>query len=59
MYFISKNSSIPCLEPSLPKPDCLTPPNGASSVEMTPALTPTIPYSRASETLQTLDKSFA
>lgn len=73
----SKYSSIPYLEPSLPRPDCLTPPKGATfihtdnheytnmlfknetaggcsvgptSVEIKPSLTPTSPYSRASET---------
>lgn len=76
----SRYSSIPYLEPSLPRPDCLTPPNGATyieenliiswsitnfslfsigkckerltSVEISPSLTPTSPYSRASETRQ-------
>ncbi len=33
-------------------PDSLTPPNGATSVEMTPVLMPTMPYSSASETRQ-------
>ena len=73
----SKYSSIPYLEPSLPRPDCFTPPNGATciitedlisqnnlspcysskeykmhptSVEISPSLTPTSPYSRASVT---------
>lgn len=29
----SKYSSIPYLEPSLPSPDCFTPPNGATYLE--------------------------
>lgn len=49
-YFVSRYSSMPRCEPSRPMPDCLTPPNGASSVEMMPVFTPTIPYSSASET---------
>lgn len=49
-YFISRYSSIPNLEPSRPNPDCLTPPNGATSLEMAPVLIPTIPYSKASPT---------
>src|SRR6266436_10309532 len=53
MYFISTNSSIPYLEPSRPRPDCFTPPKGATSVEMMPVLTPTIPVSKALATRQT------
>src|SRR6267142_5886935 len=45
MYLISRNSSIPYLEPSRPRPDSFTPPKGATSVEMLPVLMPTIPYS--------------
>src|SRR5690554_4016025 len=37
-YLISRNSSIPYFEPSRPSPDSLTPPNGATSVEMRPVL---------------------
>ena len=48
MYFNSTNSSMPWREPSRPSPDCLTPPKGATSVEMMPVFTPTIPYSSAS-----------
>ena len=51
-YLISSHSSIPYFEPSRPMPDSLTPPNGATSVEMTPVLMPTIPYSSPSETRQ-------
>lgn len=29
----SRYSSIPYLEPSRPRPDCLTPPNGATCIE--------------------------
>src|SRR6476646_7520671 len=43
-YFNSSHSSIPYFEPSRPMPDSLTPPNGATSVEMTPVLMPTMPY---------------
>ena len=34
---------MPYFEPSRPMPDSLTPPNGATSVEMNPVLIPTIP----------------
>lgn len=52
-YFISRYSSMPYLEPSRPRPDCLTPPNGPTSLEMMPVLIPTIPYSSFSATRQT------
>ncbi len=45
-------AQIPYLEPSLPCPEYLTPPNGATSVEISPSLIPTIPYSNASATFQ-------
>jgi hypothetical protein len=48
MYFSSRKSSMPYLLPSRPRPDCLTPPKGATSVEMIPTFTPTIPASSAS-----------
>src|SRR5262249_60221027 len=51
-YLISRNSSIPYFDPSRPSPDCFTPPNGATSVEMMPAFTPTMPVSIASATRQ-------
>ena len=51
IYFISKKSSKPYLEPSLPNPDSLIPPNGVSALDMIPVFIPTIPYSRASATL--------
>ncbi len=51
-YLISQYSSMPYFEPSRPIPDSLTPPNGATSVEMIPSLTPTMPYSSASATRQ-------
>ena len=54
MYLISRKSSTPYFEPSLPRPDSFTPPNGASAFEVKPVFTPTIPYSRASATLQIL-----
>jgi len=47
-YLTTRYSSIPKWDPSRPKPDCLTPPNGATSVEMIPVLMPSIPYSRRS-----------
>jgi len=56
-YFISINSSIPYNEPSRPSPDCLTPPNGATSVEIRPVLTPTMPTSSASAVRQTRFRS--
>ena len=43
MYFVSRYSSMPSLPPSRPKPDSLTPPNGAAGSEITPRLTPTMP----------------
>ena len=43
---------MPYFEPSRPSPDSLTPPKGATSVVMSPVLTPTIPYSSASATRQ-------
>ncbi len=49
-YFTSRNSSSPYLDPSRPSPDCLTPPNGATSVEMMPAFAPTMPVSIFSAT---------
>src|SRR5262245_31746617 len=51
-YLISRNSSIPYFDPSRPSPDSLTPPNGATSVEISPVLMPTMPYSSASATRQ-------
>lgn len=51
-YLISTKSSMPYLEPSRPMPDSLTPPKGATSVEIIPSLMPTMPYSSASATRQ-------
>ena len=48
VYFVVRYSSMPSSEPSRPMPDCLTPPNGAAALEMTPALRPLIPVSRRS-----------
>src|SRR4051794_7150802 len=59
MYLRAVNSSMPCREPSRPMPDSLTPPNGATSVEMISVLTPTIPYSSASATRNTRPRSRA
>lgn len=53
MYFTSRYSSMPFGPPSRPRPDCLIPPNGATSVEITPSLTPTMPTSNFSATRQT------
>src|SRR5689334_5824264 len=50
MYFTSRYSSSPYFEPSRPRPDCLTPPNGATSVEMMPTFAPTMPASMRSAT---------
>nr|GEY87539.1 hypothetical protein [Tanacetum cinerariifolium] len=44
----SRYSSRPYLLPSRPRPDCLMPPNGATSIEMIPVLRPTMPNSSAS-----------
>lgn len=57
IYLCSRYSFSPWREPSRPRPDCLMPPNGATSVVMTPAFTPTIPYSSASATLHTRERS--
>src|SRR5690606_16848058 len=54
-YFISRKSSMPYTEPSRPSPDCFTPPNGATSFEIRPVLTPTMPYSSASATRKMRD----
>ena len=54
IYFISKKSSKPYLEPSLPRPDSFIPPKGISAFEGSPVFTPTIPYSNSSATFQTL-----
>src|SRR5471032_2490805 len=50
MYFSSVYSSRPYFDPSRPRPDCLTPPKGATSVDMIPSLIPTMPVSSASAT---------
>ena len=47
---------MPWREPSRPRPDCFTPPKGATSVEMRPVLIPTMPYSSASATRHTRDE---
>src|ERR1051325_8398291 len=58
-YLISRKSSMPYLEPSRPMPDSFMPPKGATSVEMSPSLMPTMPYSSASATRQTRPRSRA
>src|SRR4051794_13978865 len=58
-YLTSSHSSMPYLEPSRPMPDSLTPPKGATSVEITPVLMPRIPYSSASDTRHTRPTSRA
>jgi hypothetical protein len=50
--FTSRYSSMPYFDPSRPKPDCFTPPNGAVSEEMRPVLMPTMPHSSFSDTRQ-------
>ena len=50
MYLLSVNSSRPSWPPSRPRPDCLTPPNGAAGSDTMPRLTPTMPVSSASDT---------
>jgi hypothetical protein len=58
-YFSSTNSAMPWCEPSRPMPDCLTPPNGATSTPSNAVLTPTMPHSSASATLTTRRRSRA
>ena len=41
---------MPYFEPSRPKPELLTPPKGATSVEMIPSFIPIMPASMASAT---------
>lgn len=53
IYFTSKKSSKPYLDPSRPIPLSFTPPNGATVVATMPVLTPTMPYSSASATRNT------
>ncbi len=50
MYCVVVYSAMPSAPPSRPRPDCLTPPNGAAAFEMTPALKPTMPNSICSAT---------
>ena len=52
-YLISRKSSIPYFDPSRPRPDCFTPPKGATSLEKMPVFTPTMPVSSASDTRMT------
>jgi hypothetical protein len=47
-----KYSLIPYLDPSYPKPDSLTPPNGASIVDIKLSLAPIKPTSKRSATRQ-------
>ena len=51
-YLVSRYSWMPSGPPSRPKPDCLTPPNGAPALETMPWLRPIIPVSRPSMTLK-------
>ncbi len=46
MYLMSVYSSIPCRDPSRPRPDSLIPPNAASGALMMPSFTPTMPTLR-------------
>src|SRR5688572_17791611 len=49
-YLISRYSWIPSEPPSRPKPDALTPPNGAAGLETSPWLRPIMPVSSPSQT---------
>ena len=49
-YLISRYSWMPSAPPSRPKPDCLTPPNGAAGLDTRPWLRPTMPVSSPSTT---------
>ena len=42
-YLIARYSSMPSGPPSRPKPEALTPPNGAAGLETMPWLRPTMP----------------
>lgn len=57
MYFGSRYSAIPSVPASRPRPDSLTPPNGAATSETTPRLTPTMPASSASDTRSARSRS--
>ncbi len=57
MYFTSTYSSMPYLLPSRPRPDCFTPPKGATCVVMRPVFTPTMPASSASAARQQRPRS--
>src|ERR1700733_1485730 len=50
MYCVSRNSIRPSCAPSRPRPDCLTPPNGAAGSETSPRFNPIMPKSSFSET---------
>ena len=50
MYLVSRNSSVPIVLPSRPKPDFFTPPKGPSQHESRPVFIPTIPTSSFSAT---------
>lgn len=56
-YLTSRYSLIPSLPPSRPKPEALTPPNGAAGLDTTPVLRPTIPDSRPSATRRARPRS--
>jgi hypothetical protein len=58
MYLVSRYSSMPSKPPSRPKPDSLTPPNGAAGSEITPRFTPTIPDSIDSDTRRARSSDF-
>src|SRR5690606_4815158 len=49
-YLVSRNSSLPTLPPSRPRPECWTPPKGAAGLDTRPWLRPTMPVCRASVT---------
>src|SRR5690606_11711222 len=50
MYLVSRNSSMPTVPPSRPRPDCFTPPNGAAGLDTMPWFKPTMPVSSRSLT---------
>src|SRR4030095_7616734 len=46
-YLVSRYSAMPSRPPSRPKPDALTPPNGAAGFDTRPVFRPTMPTSSA------------
>src|SRR5664279_5319145 len=56
-YCVSWNSFMPSCAPSRPRPDCLTPPNGAAGSDTRPRFKPIMPNSSFSETRIPRDRS--